>query len=103
MCAIALPPPTLCAPPFEPSLRGFSQPGITCPSHSDLVAHKEQIDLGPRCNLLIPSRVPLPQHYHTHTVERDVGVWAGTKPRPRQKYIYIIIYTCIRREEKLGA
>lgn len=102
VCLLSPSLPTLGAPHLNPHSQAFPQPGITSPSYPDLVAQKEQIDLGTQCNLLIPSGVPLPQHYHTHTVERDARVWAGTKPRPRQKYIYNYIHICFCREEKLG-
>lgn len=83
-------------PHVSPHSYDFPQPSITCPSHLGLVAHKEQIDLGTQCNLLIPSRVsPPPIVIITHTHWKGMP-GSGQEQNPdlgENIYIYIIIYT----------
>lgn len=104
VCVVALPPPTLSAPHLTLHSHGFPQPGITRPSHLDLVAHKEQVNLGTQCNLLIPSRVPLPQYHltHTHSGKGCQGLGRNKTQTWAKIYIYNYIHICICREEKLG-
>lgn len=74
---------------------------MACLVHPGLVAHKEKTDVGTQCDLLIPSRVPSPSMV-THTVERDVRVWAEAIPRPGQKYRYHYIHTWTGKKSSWG-